>query len=600
MTEVLQVRYTVFQGPSLAAPFAAVAAEFQEPADAGMPAAPLAAKLATFIPPALMRRVVLPPGQVSFAQLAAALAIALQDLHGRLGLELQIQRLSGGACRILLGYHDAQASMMALETGLELATAFFNEAGGRRVDLQPIEARMQMLASILLLRLPDQTTRSLMRVARARGIPVYPVSPGSRIWLYGQGRAGLHGFVAASHRDSLSGSNLARNKLLASQLIAQLGFPGAGAAPVSNLADARMYVQKTGFPVVIKPNVGRQGKGVTAQIGSDQELAAAFETANRVASGSVLIERHVSGDDHRLTVIGGSLIWASCLAPPRVAGDGRRSIAELIDAENERRRKSARGGAAVELALDADMQGLLAKQGFSAEDRPAAGTEVALRSTANIARGGTLRDCTAEIHPDNREMAESLARCFHLDAAGIDFMTPDISRSWREVDCAVIEINATPGFSSDERAVQIVQARFPPGCDGRIPTVVLIGADEQLFRQAGDALQVNGTCLGMTDGRRTLLGGRERFVSSAPLPERVRGLLLDASCDALLIGVTPAEIEAQGFPLDRCSLALVSAGVELSAPLRQLVENCAERMAEVVSAPDCAQKVQEVLSSINR
>ncbi len=595
MTDVLRVKYTVFHGPSLVAPFAAVAAEFPEPVEAVMPAKALAEKLASFIPRALMRRVVLPPGDVSFAQLAAVLASALQDLHGRLGMDLQIQRLNGGDCRILLGYYDIQASMMALEVGLELATAFFNEAGGRAVDLQPIEARMQMLASMLLLRQPDQTTRALMRVARVRGIPVYPVSPGSRIWLYGQGRAGLHGFVAASHRDSLSGFNLARNKLLASQLIVQLGFPGAGSAPVNTLADARTYVQKAGFPVVIKPNIGRQGEGVTAQISSDQELVAAFETANRVASGSVLIERHVSGDDHRLTVIGGKLIWASCLAPPRVTGDGRRTITGLIDAENERRRKSARDGAAVELTLDADMQGLLAKQGFSAEDRPAAGAQVALRSTANISRGGTLRDCTAEIHPDNHEMAESLARCFHLDAAGIDFMTPDISRSWREVDCAVIEINATPGFSSDERAVQILQARFPPGCDGRIPTVMLIGGDEQLLMQAGDALQAKGVCTGVTDSRRTLLAGQERFAPPAALADRVRGLLLDSSCDALLIGITPAEIEAQGFALDRCSLVLLSAETALSAPLRTLVEACAERVADDVTAANIDQEIAIII-----
>src|SRR5690606_29814515 len=100
-------------------------------------------------------------------------------------------------------------------------------------------------------------------------------------------------------------------------------------------------------------------------------------------------------------------------------------------------------------------------QGFKPDDRQATGVVVQLRSTANISRGGTLRDCSAAIHPDNREMAESLARCFHLDAAGIDFITPDISRSWREVDCAVIEVNATPGFSADARAVQIMAARFP-------------------------------------------------------------------------------------------------------------------------------------------
>ncbi|MDQ1303375.1 MAG: ATP-grasp protein [Pseudomonadota bacterium] len=595
MTEVLQVRYAAFQGPSLAASFAAVTAEFQEPVAPGMPAPQLAEKLSTFIPPALMRRVLLPPGEVSFAQLAAALARGLQDLHGRQGLDLQIQRLDGGACRIALGYHDAQASMMALEVGLELATAFFNEAGGRRVDLQPIEARMQKLASVLMMHQPDSTTRALIHAARARGIPVSAVSPGSRIWLYGQGRAGFHGFVAASHQDSLTGFNLARNKLLATRLIVQLGFPGTRAVPVGSVADARAYAREQGFPLVIKPNAGRQGEGVTAHINTDDELVAAFESANLVAPGNVLLEGHVAGDDHRLTVIGGQLIWASCLSPPRVIGDGRRSIAELIEAENEQRRKSPGADiASVQLVLDADMQDVLAKQGLRADDRPAAGVTISLRSTANISRGGTLVDCTAQLHPDNRDMAEALARCFHLDAAGIDFITPDISRSWREVDCAVIEINATPGFSSAARAVQIMQARFPAGCDGRIRTVVLIGAGHGGLEQAAQALQADGACVGMTDSRRTLLGGQQRFAASATLAERVRGLLLDVRCEVLLIGITPAELETGGFPLDRCSLALVSAGTPLSAALLKLVEACSTRVINDVQADDLKRKMLDM------
>lgn len=595
MTEVLQVRYAAFQGPSLVAPFAAVTAEFIEPAAPGMPATQLADKLATFIPPALMRRVVLPPGEVSFAQLAAALARALQDLHGRQGLDLQIQRLNDGSCRIVLGYHDAQASMMALEVGLELATAFFNEADGRRVDLQPVEARMQKVASVLMMRQPDRMSQALIRAARLRGIPVYPVSPGSRIWLYGQGRSGFHGYETATHADALTAATLSRNKVLANQLITQLGFPGTRHGVVAALDTARLLAAEIGYPVVVKPSGGSKGKGVTANISTVEELDAAFARAEQVSPGHVIVERHVAGDDHRLTVIDGQLIWASCLSPPRVIGDGRRSIAELIEAENAERRKSPTADiSSAQLVPDADMQGLLAKQGFSPDDRPPAGTLVRLRSTANISRGGTLVDCTAQLHPDNREMAEALARCFHLDAAGIDFITPDISCSWREIDCAVIEINATPGFSSDARAVQIMQARFPPGCDGRIPAVVLVGAGHAWLEQAALVLQEGGACVGMTDSHRTLLGGQQRFAASATLAERVRGLLLDVCCEVLLIGITPGEIETGGFPLDRCSLVLVSAGTRLSAPLLKLVETCALRVVQDVQADELAREISGI------
>lgn len=596
MSDVLEVAYSVFHGPSLVAPFAAVVAEFPEPVDAAMPAAQLAAKLPTFIPPALMRRVVLPPGEVGFAQLAATLARALQDLHGRQGLELQIQRLNSGVCRIVLGYHDAQASWMALELGLELATAFFNEAGGRRVDLQPIEARMQRVAAVLMRCQPDRMSQALVRAARARGIPVYPVSPGSRIWLYGQGRAGFHGFETATQRDALSALKLSRNKVLANQLVMQLGFPGAKHGVVSSLEKARMLAAELGYPVVVKPSDGSKGKGVTAHIGSAEELDAAFAQADLVSPAHVIVERHVAGDDHRLTVIGGKLIWASRLSPPQVTGDGRRSITELIEAGNAQRRQSLTADiGSAQLVLDADMQGLLAKQGFNPDDRPASGVVVQLRSTANISRGGTLVDCTAPLHPDNRDMAEALARSFHLDAAGIDFITPDISRSWREVECAVIEINATPGFSSDERAAAIMAARFPPGCDGRIPVVVVVGGDGSLLMPVADGLQAKGLCVGVTDSRQTRLADRQRFGCSAGLAERVRGLLLDASCEALVIGMARAELEAQGLPLDRCSVSLVAAGTELSASLRKLLESGSGRIASDITAADAGPQVLELI-----
>ena len=186
------------------------------------------------------------------------------------------------------------------------------------------------------------------------------------------------------------------------------------------------------------------------------------------------------------------------------------------------------------------------------------------------------------------------ARCFHLDAAGIDFITPDVSRSWREVDCAVIEVNATPGFSSDARAMQIMQARFPAGCEGRIRTVVLIDAERALLEQAAQVLQADGVCVGMTDSRRTLLGGQQRFAASATLAERVRGLLLDVRCEVLLIGITPAEIETGGFPLDRCSLALVSAGTRLSAALLKLMEACSLRVINDVQAHDLKKKMLDM------
>ena len=63
---------------------------------------------------------------------------------------------------------------------------------------------------------------------------------------------------------------------------------------------------------------------------------------------------------------------------------------------------------------------------------PAKGEEVYLRSTANLSTGGTAIDVTDTIHPDNREMAIRSIRAIDLDIGGVDFLTKDISESYRD------------------------------------------------------------------------------------------------------------------------------------------------------------------------
>ena len=43
-------------------------------------------------------------------------------------------------------------------------------------------------------------------------------------------------------------------------------------------------------------------------------------------------------------------------------------------------------------------------------------------------------------------MAMRAASAIGLDVAGVDFITPDVTRSYREVGGAICEINAAPGF----------------------------------------------------------------------------------------------------------------------------------------------------------
>ena len=68
----------------------------------------------------------------------------------------------------------------------------------------------------------------------------------------------------------------------------------------------------------------------------------------------------------------------------------------------------------------------------SAESVPAKGQVVYLRSTANLSTGGTATDVTDVIHPDNREMAERAVRAIGLDVGGVDFLSKNITESYRK------------------------------------------------------------------------------------------------------------------------------------------------------------------------
>jgi cyanophycin synthetase len=577
MTQGASVDFHVYAGPGARAPYPAVTATFESPFTSTLDRVRAGALLAEMLPADLAAAVAVPDAGLDLAHLAAALANTLQDRRGPCGLPVEIDRLEGARARIVLGYVDDQAALRALHTGLQIAGAVFARAFGgpdRRADVADLVRQNDRL---IRPRQPDFIARALMRVAKRRGIPVYPVAPGSATWLYGQGSAGVQLFESASEHDSLTGARLAQDKFLSNQLLLRLGLPGVVHHVAADARTAARFARDIGYPVVVKPADQGKGRGITANVVDEAELMAAFARAREHSERGVIVERHVAGEDHRLAVFAGRFRWAARRAPPRIVGDGRHTVAQLIDSENRQRTDAdVAAGYVTRLALDADMRAVLAKQGLAVDDTPAPGRVVALRAIANTATGGTVTDCTASIHPDNRELAEAIARGLRLDAVGIDFMTPDITRSWRDVECAVLEVNRTPGFSSDGRAEIILAARFPDESDGRVPSVVLVDAPCDSVGRVAAAIAATRRRVGSTDAQSTAVAGALRRPRSAELPARVLALVLDPSVDALVIGASSAELERHGFPLDRCDLALVG-DRERSAELRRLIESCSGR-----------------------
>jgi hypothetical protein len=123
----------------------------------------------------------------------------------------------------------------------------------------------------------------------------------------------------------------------------------------------------------------------------------------------------------------------------------------------------------------------------------------------------------------------------------------------------VIEINATPAMFTDAHAAIMVEALFPPGSDGRIPSVLLVDAIPASVHRTADMLAAGGLRVGRTDAFETRLGDAVRCAPGTTLAARVEALVADPACEAIVVATTSADAARDGLPVDRFGVALTPA-----------------------------------------
>lgn len=248
--------------------------------------------------------------------------------------------------------------------------------------------------------------------------------------------------------DDIVTTRLALDKPLVHQILGAAGIrvPEHCVIERRDIAVARAFVLAAPDRCVVKPASLGGGSGTTAGIGSDEELKAALLRAGRVAD-RVLIERQVAGDVYRLLYLDGELLDVVRRLPPRVTGDGRSTVHQLIEAENQRRIALLNESGPPLVRPDLDCALTLARAGLSLASVPRAGVAVSV---------GTL---TSQNGPNDNETvptnilappliadARRAVEVVGLRLAGVDVVTSDPTRSLRDTGGVVLEINGTPGL----------------------------------------------------------------------------------------------------------------------------------------------------------
>jgi cyanophycin synthetase len=506
--------------------------------------------------------------------------------------------------QVVVEYSEEAVGRLALELAQSLCQA--------ATDNEPFD----LAAALSQLRELDEDVRlgpstgCIVNAAVARNIPYSRMTEGSMV-RFGWGSKQRRIQAAEMDITSAIAEAIAQDKDLTKKLLAAAGVPVPTGREVSDAEDAWKAACEIGLPVVVKPNDGNQGKGVTVNITTREQLVGAYEVA-REFRNTILVERYMPGNDFRLLVVGDKMVAAARRDPPKVVGDGVLTIAQLVDQVNlDPRRGSGHSTSLTKIRFDDIARSCLATQGLTDESVPVKGQRVNLRNNANLSTGGSATDVTDDVHPEVAARAVAAAHMVGLDICGVDVVCDSILRPIEEQGGGVVEVNAAPGLRmhlspsfGKGRAVgeAIISSMFKNGENGRIPIVAVTGTNGKTttVRLISHLLTHNGMRVGMTNTDGVYVDGQCIDTGDCSGPKSARSVLLHPDVDAAVLETARGGVLREGLAFDRCDVAVVTnigsgdhLGLnyittvkDLAVLKRVIVQNVAKTGVAVLNATD--------------
>jgi len=549
-----------------------------------------------------------PLGHDDTIPLAHVLEIVALDLQAQAGCPVTFSRttatLERGIYQVVVEYTEEEVGRLALSLAQNLIQAARDDAP---FDLQ--DALTQLRDQDEDVRL-GPSTGSIVQAAVARNIPFRRLTEGSLV-MFGWGSKQRRIQAAEIDATGAIAETIAQDKELTKKLLDAAGVPVPHGRTVSDPDDAWAAAQEIGLPVVIKPKDGNQGKGVTVNITTQEQITAGFHTASEFRD-DIMVERYLPGHDYRLLVIGDKLVAAARREPPNVTGDGVHTVRQLVDTVNlDPRRGNGHSTSLTKIRFDDIALASLATQGMDADSVPAAGQRVVLRNNANLSTGGTATDVTDDVHPDVAARAIAAAHMIGLDICGVDLVCDSVLKPIEEQGGGVVEVNAAPGLRmhlapsfGKPRAIgeAIVDMLYKDGDDGRIPVVAVTGTNGKTttVRLIAHLLTASGLRTGMTNTDGVYIEGRRIDSGDCSGPRSARNVLLHPDVDAAVFETARGGLLREGLAFDRCQVAVVTnigAGdhlglnyittlEDLAVLKRVIVQNVAEGGMAVLNAAD--------------
>ena len=412
------------------------------------------------------------------------------------------------------------------------------------------------------------STSSIIKEAEARGIPWIRLNKYSLCQLgYGANQKRIQATVTSE--TSNIGVEIACDKEETKDLLEQAEVPIPKGDIIRTERGLKEAVDYVGFPLVIKPVNGNHGRGITTNINSLDEALIGFKEAKEV-SRLVIVEKYITGEDHRLLVINNKLVAAAKRTPAHVIGDGKSTIQELVDEVNkDERRGYGHEKVLTEIDINSLTLEILKEMNMTTESVPKKGEMVKLKSTANLSTGGTAEDITELIHPYNVFMAERISKIIGLDICGIDIMAEDLTKPLNKSGGAVLEVNAGPGFRMHLQPTSglprnigghVVDMLFPPGSNSRIPIIAVTGTNGKTTttRLIAHIAKMKGKKVGYTTSDGVYIQNRLLMTGDCTGPKSAEFVLKDPTVNFAVLECARGGLLRAGLGFKKCDIGVVT------------------------------------------
>ncbi|MCF8254643.1 MAG: cyanophycin synthetase [Bacteroidia bacterium] len=491
------------------------------------------------------------------------IALELQTLAGmECGFGRTRSTGKHGVYNVVFSYMEEKAGIYTAKASVKIAEALIE---GIPYDLT------EDIQNLREIREDDRlgpSTGCIVDEAVARGIPYIRLNRHSLVQLgYGMNQRRIRATIA-----STTGSiavDIACDKEETKNLLEAAEIPVPKGRIVYTEEGLQAAIESIKYPIVTKPVDGNHGKGATTNITNYEDALKGFEAAKKYGR-AIIVERYITGLDHRVLVINYKFVAAAIRKPAAVMGDGKHTIQELIDITNlDPRRGFGHEKTLTSIKIDTFTMDMLAQKNLSLESVLPAGEELWLKPTANLSTGGTATDVTDYVHPDNIFMCERIARIIGLDICGIDIMAESLSEPVQKNGGAILEVNAAPGFRMHidpaeglprNVAEPVIDMLYPPGSTARIPIIAVTGTNGKTTttRLMAHMVKTMGYKVGYTTTDGVYIQNQMMMRGDCTGPVSAEFVLKDPTVNFAVLECARGGILRSGLGFHNCDMAIVT------------------------------------------